>query len=143
MGPIVCATRGGGASRRTQERAIALAKERDSDLVFLFVVDPSFTELVDEKLSAALTDELGRLGRSLLCIAQARAREKGTEAETEIRTGSVRQEIEKYLREVDADTLVIGAPRANSTGRAFGSENIYQLAEAIEQSTGVDVVVET
>ena len=27
MGPIVCATRGGEASRRTQERAIALARE--------------------------------------------------------------------------------------------------------------------
>ncbi len=34
MGPIVCATRGSEASRRTQERAITLAQERGAPLIF-------------------------------------------------------------------------------------------------------------
>ena len=69
MRPIVCATRGGEVSRRTQERAVALAKERGAELIFLCVVDPSFAGLVDEAMVATLTDELQRLGRSLLSIA--------------------------------------------------------------------------
>ena len=91
MGPIVCATRGGEASRRTQERAIALAKERGAPLIFLCAVDPSFAGTVSDELAAALADELRRLGRSLLCIAQARAREKGVEAQTHVRCGPARQ----------------------------------------------------
>ena len=41
MKRIVCATRGGEASRRAQERAISLAKELEAELIFLYVTDPS------------------------------------------------------------------------------------------------------
>jgi hypothetical protein len=61
MGPIVCVTRGGEASLRTQERAIQLACERGAALIFLFVADPGFARPVDEKLAAALADELEHL----------------------------------------------------------------------------------
>ena len=70
MGLIVCATRGGEASRRTQERAIVLARERSDELVFLCVVDPNFAGPQSEAVAAALEDELKRLGRSLLNIAR-------------------------------------------------------------------------
>lgn len=141
MGSIVCATRGGEASRQTQERAIALAKERGSELVFLCVVDPSFVEPSNEALQSALADELRRLGRSLLCVAQARAREQGVEAETVVRSGPVRENLEAYLQEVDADTLVIGTPRSETTAKAFGPQDIPRLAEAVREATGVEVVV--
>jgi hypothetical protein len=42
MAKILCATRGGEASYRTQDAAVALAKERGDELVFLFVADISF-----------------------------------------------------------------------------------------------------
>ncbi len=143
MRPIVCATRGGEVSRRTQERAVALAKERGTELIFLCVVDPSFAGLEDEAMVATLTDELQRLGRSLLSIAQARARKQDVVARTAVRSGAVWQNIEEYVRKVDADALVIGVPRTSSTPRAFGSGDVHHLAETVHKATGVEVVVVT
>ncbi|MGD8968199.1 MAG: universal stress protein [Anaerolineae bacterium] len=143
MGAIVCATRGGKASRATQERAIDLAKERGAELVFLCIVDPGFAGPMDEPLTCALNDELKRLGRSLLCIAQARAQQKGVDAKTVVRTGPVRESIETALREFDADTLVIGAPGATAASEAFGSGDVSRLADEVRQSTGVEVVLVT
>ncbi|MGD2147136.1 MAG: universal stress protein [Anaerolineae bacterium] len=141
MGAIVCATRGGRASRATQEKAIDLAKERGARLVFLCIVDPGFAGAMDELLACALDDELKRLGRSLLCIAQARAQQRGIDAETVVRSGSVAESIEAAIEELGADTLVIGAPGAGSQTEAFGSEDVNRLAEAVRQSTGVEVVL--
>lgn len=41
---VLCATRGGEASYRTQDAAIAMAKQEDAELVFLFVADVSFLD---------------------------------------------------------------------------------------------------
>jgi nucleotide-binding universal stress UspA family protein len=96
---------------------------------------------MDELLACALDDELKRLGRSLLCIAQARAQQRGIDAETVVRSGSVAESIEAAIEELGADTLVIGAPGAGSQTEAFGSEDVNRLAEAVRQSTGVEVVL--
>jgi len=141
MGAIVCATRGGKASRATQERAIDLAKERGADLVFLCIVDPSFGGPMDESLACALDDELKRLGRSLLCMAQARAQQQGIDAKTVVRSGKVTESIEATVRELDADLVVIGAPGSESQMEAFGSEDSSRLAQAVRKSTGVEVVI--
>jgi nucleotide-binding universal stress UspA family protein len=143
MRPIVCATRGGEASRRTQKRAIALAKERDAELIFLCVVDPTFAGPVNESLAAALKDELRRLGRSLLSIAQMRAREQDVAVQAVTRCGPVWQNIKDCVREVDAETLVIGAPRTESTSQAFGPGDVHRFAETVRQSTDVEVIVVT
>ncbi len=139
--PIVCATRGGEASRRAQERAIALAREQGAPLIFLFVADigplkPS-KDLVD-----VLTDELEQLGASLLCIAQARAHEHGIEAAMVIRRGAVRPALESFLREVDAGTLVIGAPeRGAEHPPVFDPAGMDHFAAQIRAGLGVEVVV--
>jgi hypothetical protein len=44
VGTILCATRGGEASYRTQDRVIALAKEETSEWVFAFAVDTQFLD---------------------------------------------------------------------------------------------------
>jgi len=141
MGSIVCATRGGEASRRTQQRAIILAKERDADLVFLCVVDPGFVEPSDERLQGALEDELKRLGRSLLCIAQVRAEELGVETRTEVRCGPVLENLVEYLRHGDAETLVIGAPQKERKVDALDPKDVERLAENIRESVGVEVIL--
>ncbi len=137
---IVCATRGGEASRRTQERAIALAKDRNAELVFLCVVDPDFAGPQSEAVAAALEDELKRLGRSLLNIARARAREQGVSAGIICLSGPVWEEIEAYLRRAKATTLVIGAPRVEPTSQAFG-EDVQRFIEHVRQNLGIEVVV--
>ena len=141
MGPIVCATRGGEASRRTQERAIALARERGVPLLFLFVADTNFTRPANQALAEALADELERLGRRLLCIAQARAREQKVEADMVVRQGPVRQTIEDFLQEVNASMLVLGVPRTGLGAQAFAPGELPQFAQEIRAATGVVVVV--
>jgi nucleotide-binding universal stress UspA family protein len=141
MGPIVCATRGGEASLRTQERAIALAQERGGELVFLYIVDPSFAGNVEEAMVAALTDELRRLGKCLLRLAQRRARERGQAARTAIRRGSIQQTITAYLQEVEASVLVVGSPQPGAGPQTFDRERLSGFAAAVQQATGVEVVV--
>jgi nucleotide-binding universal stress UspA family protein len=143
MGPIVCATRGGEASRRTQEQAIALALEGGLPLIFLFVADTNFANPANEAIAQALADELEQLGKRLLCIAQSRAREQGLDADIEVRRGSVRQAIEGFLKEVNAQTLILGAPQSNSEPQTFAPDELPHFAQEIQASTGVEVVVVT
>jgi nucleotide-binding universal stress UspA family protein len=143
MKPIVCATRGGQASRRTQERAIELAKERGTKLIFICVVDPTFTGPMDDELEEALTDELKRLGGSLLYIAQARAEKEGVSAETTVQCGSVWDDIAIFLQEVDAETLVIGVNQNDSPVEAFGDEQVPEFVERLREETDVEIVVVT
>jgi nucleotide-binding universal stress UspA family protein len=141
MGAIVCATRGGGASYRTQERATALAKERDEELVFLCVVDDSFAGPLDERLAAALDDELKRLGRSLLNIAEVRARERGVSSRTVCISGPVWDGIKGYLEKANASTLVIGSSRSGVRHQAFDSGDVDGFAEMLRQTLDLEVIV--
>ena len=143
MGPIICATRGGEASHRTQDRAIALAKERNTELIFLCVVDASFAGPLDERLAVALDDELKRLGRSLLTIAETRAQEQGVSARTVCISGPVWESIEKFFQETSDGTLVIGASRPCAMDQAFGSGDVAKFAEMLRQTVGVEVVIVT
>ena len=141
MGPIVCATRGGEAGHRTQERAIALAKERGTELIFLSVFDPSFAGDLNNKLAEAVVEEQQWLGRALMSVAQARAREQGLEAGAVVRSGPVLESIEEYLCETGASALVIGEPRIDSPLSAFRPGTVHSCARHVEESTDVEVIV--
>jgi len=143
MGPIVCATRGGEAGRRTQERAIALAKERGSELIFLCVFDPGFAGPLTSALSAAVTEEQQWLGRALVSVAQARAREQGVEAGAVVLSGPVLESIEEFLCEAGASTLCIGQPKVDSPLGTFSQGTIRSCARHVEQNTSVEVIVVT
>jgi len=141
MGPIVCATRGGEASRHSQEQAIALAVERRAPLIFLFVADTTAIRPANPALAQALVDELEGLGRRLLSIAQARAKGQGVTADAVVRRGAVQRAIADFLREVQASSLVLGAPGSGSENRAFSPGELPQFAREISAATGVEVIV--
>jgi nucleotide-binding universal stress UspA family protein len=143
MEAIVCATGGGEVSRRTQQRAVALAKERNTELIFLCVVNPSFAGSLDVRLAAAVNDELKRLGRSLLHIAETRAQDQGVSAQTVCISGPIWKSIEEFLRKTGASTLVIGAPRSGVTDQAFGSGSVTKFAETLQQTSNIEVIVVT
>ena len=143
MGPIICATRGGEASHRTQDQAIALAKERNRELIFLCVVDASFAGPLNERLAAVLDDELKRLGRSLLNIAETRAQEQGVSARTVCISGPVWESIEGFLQEINASACVVGSPRSNVTHQAFVSGDVAEFAKSLRQTMGIEVIVVT
>jgi nucleotide-binding universal stress UspA family protein len=138
---IVCATRGGEAGRRTQERAIALAKERGDELVFLCVFDPAFAGNLGDALSEAVVQEQGWLGRSLMNVAISRARKQGVDAHAVVRSGSVVENIEGFVRESCASTLVIGKPKVDSALGTFRLENVQSCADQMVDKTGIEVVV--
>jgi nucleotide-binding universal stress UspA family protein len=143
MGLIVCATRGGEASRRTQERAVALAKERGDELVFLCVFDPAFAGNLSPALSEAVVQEQEWLGRTLMNVAQARARKQGVDAHAVVRRGPVVGNIEGFVRESCASTLVIGEPKVDSALDTFRLDNVQSCADQMVDKTGIEVVVVT
>jgi nucleotide-binding universal stress UspA family protein len=143
METIVCATRGGEAGRRTQERAIALAKERGAELVFLSVSDPGFAGQLNSDLATAVAEEQMWLGRALMGVARARARVHGVEAGAVVRSGPVVQGIEDYLCESGASTLVIGEPKINSPLATLHVDQVVPCAQHVEHHTGVEVIVVT
>jgi nucleotide-binding universal stress UspA family protein len=135
MGKILCATRGGEASYRTQDAAIALAKERGDTLLFLYVVDLHF---LDKTAGAGVVDverEMTNMGQFLLLIAQERAAEQGVPAETICRKGAVREELKNAAREEDVSLVVLGRPAQSES--VFKLADLQAFATEIETETGV------
>ncbi|MGB5932847.1 MAG: universal stress protein [Anaerolineae bacterium] len=138
MGLILCATRGGEASRRTRDKAIELAKERGDELIFLFVVDMSF---MDKTAAAVVVDAEGgveKLGEFLLAMAQEHAREKGLETQVVIREGKTREEIKAAAKELEVDCVVLGLPAEEGV---FPGEALRAFAREIEEETGAEVAL--
>jgi len=141
MGKIVCPTRGGEPSRRLQERAIELARERGDELIFLYVVNTEFARDLAAPILVDIRDELAKMGRFILLLAQERAAAQGVKARAEIREGSVGQAIQDFVREERADLLVIGRPHPASARRAFDEEKIRHFVQTLREAMGVEVEV--
>jgi nucleotide-binding universal stress UspA family protein len=143
MGLIICATRGGEAGRRTQERAIALAKERGDELVFLCVFDPASAGSLSDALSEAVVQEQQWLGRTLMNVAQSRARKQGVDAHAVVRSGPVVENIERFVLESCASMLVIGRPKVDSPLSTLRLDNVQSCADQMVDQMGIEVVVVT
>lgn len=140
MNEIVCATRGGEASRAVQMAAIEQAKASGNALIFLYVVSPDTVTDVEQGLEEAVIEELIWLGKAVLNVAEDRAESEGLESEKIIRVGTVQDEICSYLTERQASLLLLGAPRSATTS-IFGDDPVERFASSIHESTGVDVAV--
>jgi nucleotide-binding universal stress UspA family protein len=139
MGKILCATRGGEASYRTQDAAIALAKERGDALLFLYVTDLHFLDKTAASIVVDVATEIEHMGEFLLAMAQERAREAGVEAKLITRKGDVREQIKAAAVEEDVDLVVLGRP-ADETSR-FKLEALRAFAAEIEEETGIPAVI--
>jgi len=139
MGIILCATRGGEASNRTQDKAIALAKERGDTLLFLYVVDLRFLEKTAAPIVVDVEDEVHDMGEFLLLMAKERAAEQGIEARTVCRRGKVREEIKKCAVEEGVTLIVLGQPSGKES--AFQLANLEAFANEIEEETGIETVI--
>jgi nucleotide-binding universal stress UspA family protein len=107
---IGCATRGGDASRATEDCAIALAHDRQAELIFLYVVDAGFAAGRTGKFDLEMVaQDLREIGKIVLEQAKERARQKGVTARSEIREGNVADEIQRFVeKHKNMDLLVIG-----------------------------------
>ncbi len=139
MKGVVCAIRGGEGSRVAQAHAIRLAKEANAPLAFLFVADKRLPNEYDGSLEGAIEEELIWFGRVLLNVAKERAARAGIEAAVFVAIGRVKEEILRYLEQVEAGLLVLGAPR--DTTIIFGDDAIERFAAEISEECGVRVEI--
>jgi len=139
MGIILCATRGGEASHRTQNEAIALAKERGDSILFLYVVDLHFLDKTAAPIVVDIEDEMGDMGEFLLMMAVERASEQGVEASTTRRVGKVREEIKRSAVIECVSLVVLGKPAGKES--AFQMDDLFAFAKEIEQETGIETII--
>jgi len=137
MGKILCATRGGEASYRTQDAAIALARERGDSLIFLYVVDTHFLDRTERAVRPdVVAEEMARMGQFLLTMAQERAQAQGVQTEVRIRHGEVLEEPKAAALEEKADLVILGHPGKEES--TFRQADLESIAREIEEETGVE-----
>lgn len=139
MDVILCATRGGEASQRTQERAIELAKERGAKIVFLFVADVGFLNRFAAPRIPTMEDEMEHLGEFLLLLAKERAENAGVEADYVVKTGGLQQALIEGVQELGASLVVLGRPAEESVTTLEYLEE--ELLPAIAEATGVETML--
>ena len=135
MAIILCATRGGEEGYRTQDKAIAMAKDRRDTLLFLYVVDLQFLDKTAAPIVVDVEDEISDMGEFLLLMAKERAAEQGVEANTICRKGNLRQEIKITALEENVSLVLLGRPVSDKS--AFQLVSLEKFAEEIESETGV------
>jgi nucleotide-binding universal stress UspA family protein len=135
MAIILCATRGGEEGYRTQDKAIAMAKERGDTLLFLYVVDLQFLNKTAAPIVVDVENEISDMGEFLLLMAKERAAEQGVEANTICRKGNLRQEIKITALEENVSLVLLGRPVSDAS--AFRLASLEKFAEEIESETGV------
>ena len=139
MGKILCATRGGRASYRTQDAAIALAKEQGDELLFLFAVTVDFLDWTARAVRPdVVEEEMTKLGEFLLEMACERAKAQDVEATAVLRHGPLREELKAAVRELEVTTVVLGKP---DEGGVYSDEEVAALAAEIEAETKVQVSI--
>ena len=139
MGKILCAIRGGEGSYPTQDGAIALARERDDDLIFLYVVDVSFLNQTAAPLVVDVDAALEKMGRFQLAMAQERAAAQGVEAHTTVRTGRLRPELVAATTELGVDLIVLGRPLGETA--VFEQATLQAFAAILRSETDADVLI--
>jgi nucleotide-binding universal stress UspA family protein len=137
MGKILCATRGGEASYRTQDKVIALAKERGDELLFVYVVDTHFLDKTAAPIVVDVENDIAEMGDFLLLMAKERAAKENVEAATLVREGEVFEELEKTAVEEEVTMIVLGKPTGE--GSVFRLTELQQCAENIEADSGIQV----
>ena len=111
MKRILCATRGGDASRRTQDLVIAMALEEGASVLFLYVVDVEFLKLTARGVRPdVVLTEMEAMGEFLLAMACERATAQGVSAEACIRHGPLVDALESAAREEGVDAIAFGRP---------------------------------
>ena len=139
MGTVLCATRGGEASYRTQEKAIALAKERDDKLLFLYVANLQFLDKTASPIVVNVEEEVQQMGEFLLLMASERAKAHGITPDTLVKQGDFREALVNIATEKQVSLIVLGSPAGDES--VFEMDSLKKFAAAIERATGVETII--
>jgi nucleotide-binding universal stress UspA family protein len=139
MTAILFPTRGGEASYPNQDRAIALAKEREARLIFMYVADVRFMTLMARPSVVELEEDIEELGEFLLAMAQERAASQGVKADMVVRRGMFGDALMDVIEAESVDVVVLGVP-TGSTGITTPSYRQSVIRDLIAEM-GVEVIV--
>jgi nucleotide-binding universal stress UspA family protein len=137
MGKILCATRGGPASYRTQDAAVALARERGDELIFLYVADLHFLDKTAAPIVVDVEHQVVKMGEFLLLMAQERAAARGFTVQTIVRQGRLRAELVAAARELEVDLIVLGRPLDQDA--FFDDIALQAFAAGLQAITNIEV----
>jgi len=140
MKKILCATRGGEASQRTQDAVIAMAKQEGASVLFLYVVDVEFLRLTAQGVRPdVVITEMEHMGEFLLAMACERAAAQGVEADMCLRHGPLVDALESAARDEGADAIAFGRPAGNDS--SFSLADLEELAVRIGKDTGIETYI--
>ena len=135
MSKILCATRGGEASYRTQDAVIARARRDGAQVLFLYVVDLDFLSKTARAVRPDVVQhEMERMGSFLLAMACERAAKEGVEARPVLRSGALADALMDVAREEAVTLIAVGRPAREGVFELAGLET---LTARIEQETGI------
>jgi nucleotide-binding universal stress UspA family protein len=137
---ILRPTRGGESSYANQDRAIALAKERDADLLLLYVANVHFLDRVAGPVIVDVETELEEMGEFLLALAQERAEKAGVRAETVVLHGDFREALQQVIQEHEEITTVVLGSAAGGTG-VTPPGYLEDLVQWFQTEYGIEVIV--
>jgi len=137
VGKILCATRGGEASFRTQDAVIELARVQGDTLLFLYVVDTHFLAYTAHPVRPdVVMREMEHLGEFLLIMACERAALQGVEATFSVKQGSLAVALKETAVAEGVSLLALGRPAGEES--RFRLAGLEQLGVAITEETGVE-----
>ena len=140
MGKILCATRGGEASYRTQDAVIALAKEQDDALVFLYVVDTEFINKTERAVRPdVVATEMEHMGEFLLAMACERAENEGINAALCVKHGKLAAALKEAAVENEVSMIAFGRPAGEES--RFLLDDLQKLASEITEEIGIDTYI--
>lgn len=141
MAGIVCAVRGGPGSHPTIQRALALAREQDLPVYFLYIVNLDFLAHTSSKRVRTAKEEMIKLGEFILLKAKKEADESGVKSESITREGKVRDEILQFCKEKQVDFVILGQQSSDVENNVFSQQQFQQFIHRLERETGVRVVM--
>ena len=142
MPGVICPIRGGPSSQPTIKRSIALAKEKNLELHFLYVVNLDFLTYTESSRVRVISEEMHEMGEFILLTAQEAAKAEGVSAEADVRQGNVGEEIVKLAQDLGADFIVMGRPLDEQEDDVFSHDRLESFIARLERECGAKVILE-
>ena len=140
MKTILYPTRGGQTSYSNQDAVIALAKEWNAKLIFLYISNVRFLEKLGVVThTKVVQDELEDMGEFILAMACERAEKAGWKAKMVVRKGDFMEAVHNEISEHQVDTVVIGAP--GSTHAVTTMDFLQSLIQEIREAHQIEVLI--
>jgi nucleotide-binding universal stress UspA family protein len=136
---ILCPTRGGKGSYSNQDRAIAIAKERGAEVLFLYITNVEFLGLTAAPKLIDIEHEMDEMGEFMLAMAEERAENVDVKAYTRVKRGQFREVLADVIEEHQIETVVLGSS-AGGTG-VVTTEYIQDLVAEIHAKKSVEFIV--